>query len=164
MTAERDDMAEKDEWGAQVSGAVAALMRRSTRAHLYGVLTEGVGPGINEATYPVLSGLARTGPRSAAALASEVGIDRSVTSRHATRLEKAGLLRREPDPSDRRATLLVLTADGERAVEVMRDRLAAAIDDYLGTWDPAEAAAFVTYLRRFTEEGPWRQGPDGDAD
>ncbi len=149
-------MSERNEWGAQVSASVGALLRRSTRAHLYGVLTEGMGEGVNESTYPVLSGLARTGPRSAAALASEIGIDRSVTSRHATRLENAGLLARQPDPADGRATLLVLTPAGQQAVDVMRDRLAEAIGDYLGTWDPAEAATFVGLLHRFVEDGPWK--------
>ncbi|MEU9337300.1 MarR family transcriptional regulator [Streptomyces sp. NPDC048290] len=150
-------MTSRDEWGGQVADAIAVLMQRSTRAHLYGILTEGVAPGVNEATYPVLSGLDRKGPRSAATLATEIGIDRSVTSRHATRLEEAGLLRRAPDPSDRRATLLVLTPRGERAVEVMRERLAHAVGDYLTTWDAAEADAFVTSLTRFVEEGPWGQ-------
>ncbi|MFE4540028.1 MarR family winged helix-turn-helix transcriptional regulator [Streptomyces scopuliridis] len=152
-------MSDRDEWGAQVAGAIAVLMQRGTRAQLYGILVEGVGPAINETTYPVLSGLARTGPRSAAVLATEIGIDRSVTSRHASRLEAAGLLRREPDPSDRRATLLVLTPDGERVVEVMRRRLARAVGDYLATWDPAEAGAFVASLSRFVEEGPWDRLP-----
>ena len=148
-------MSDQNEWGAQVSAAVGALIQRSTRSHLYGVLTRDMGEGINESTYPVLSGLARIGPRSAAALATEIGIDRSVTSRHATRLERAGLLERQPDPTDRRATLLVLTPAGQRAVAAMRERLAEAIGDYLGTWDPADAATFVELLHRFVEDGPW---------
>jgi DNA-binding MarR family transcriptional regulator len=148
-------VSEQNEWGTQVSAAVGALLRRSMRSHLYGVLTDGMGEGVNESTYPVLSGLARTGPRSAAALASEIGIDRSVTSRHATRLENAGLLERQPDPDDGRATLLVLTSAGQRAVATMRERLATAIGDYLGTWDQADAATFVKLLDRFVEDGPW---------
>lgn len=145
----------RQDWGTQVAAAMGTLLRRGTRAQLYGALTDAIAPEVNEATYPVLSGLARTGPRSAAALASDIGVDRSVSSRHATRLEQAGLLRREPDPEDGRATLLMLTAEGEQAVAVMRERLATAIGEYLGTWEPAEAAAFVSGLRRFVEQGPW---------
>jgi DNA-binding MarR family transcriptional regulator len=157
--APRTDAARQAEWGAQVAAALGTLLHRGTRAQLYGALTEGIAPEVNEATYPVLSGLARTGPRSAAALAAEIGVDRSVSSRHATRLEHAGLLRREPDPADGRATLLVLTPAGERAVAAMRARLAAAIGEHLGTWEPAEAAAFVSGLRRFVEQGPWTAPP-----
>jgi len=148
-------MTADQEVGAQVADAVGQLLRRSARAGLYRELTAGLDPAVNEATYPVISGLARTGPATAAGLAAEIGVDRSVASRHATRLERAGLLRREPDPSDRRGTLLTLTPEGEKLIAAMRGRLAGAIDRYLATWPPGEAAAFAGALRRFTEHGPW---------
>jgi hypothetical protein len=37
----------------------------------------------------------------------------------------------------------------------MRQRLAAALDEYLATWPPGEARQFAASLRRFTEEGPF---------
>jgi DNA-binding MarR family transcriptional regulator len=138
--------------GEQVARALGDLLRRSARSRVYGALTTGLGPALDEATYPVLSGLARTGPVTAARLAADVGLDRSVVSRHADRLEAAGLLRRDPDPADRRGTLLALTAAGQRAVAEMRRRLAAELDDYLATWPPADAAAFARALLRFTED------------
>ena len=138
--------------GEQVAQALGDLLRRSARSRVYGALTTGLGPALDEATYPVLSGLARTGPATAARLAADVGLDRSVVSRHADRLEAAGLLRRDPDPADRRGTLLVLTGAGRRAVTEMRRRLAAQLDDYLGAWPAADAAAFARFLTRFTED------------
>ena len=79
-------------------------------------------------TYPVISALARFGPLSAAQLSEETGIDRSVVSRRATRLEAAGLVERTPDPCDGRAVLLVLTEAGTQ---------------------------FAGHLRRFAEQGPF---------
>ncbi|MED7951521.1 MULTISPECIES: MarR family transcriptional regulator [unclassified Streptomyces] len=130
-------------------------MRRGTRTTLYHRLTEHLGEAVDEVTYPVLSGLGRTGPRSAADLAVEIGLDRSGVSRRATRLEAAGLLRRQPDPHDQRATLLALTPDGERTVAEMRRRLADSIEATLATWPPAEAGIFARALQRFTEQGPF---------
>src|SRR5580698_9742148 len=98
--------------GAQIAEALGLLLRRATRTGLYRELTAGLGEAVDELTYPVLSGLARTGPRTAAALAQDVGLDRSGVSRYASRLEAAGLLRREPDPADGRAVLLTLTSLG----------------------------------------------------
>lgn len=49
-----------------VTDAVGRLIRRSARAGLYRELTAGLDPAVNEATYPVISGLARTGPATAA--------------------------------------------------------------------------------------------------
>ncbi|MFJ5228528.1 MarR family winged helix-turn-helix transcriptional regulator [Kitasatospora sp. NPDC088391] len=141
--------------GPEIADALGVLLRRTTRARLHGRLTEGMGPALDELTYPVLSALARTGPRSAADLGPEVGLDRSGVTRRASRLEEAGLVRREPDPADRRAQLLVLTGPGERAVAELRRRLAGLIDDSLADWPPGEAAAFARGLRRFTTEGPF---------
>jgi DNA-binding MarR family transcriptional regulator len=131
------------------------LLRRSSRARLYGTLTAGLGDALDEATYPVISGLDRYGSRSAAQLAEDIGLDRSVVSRHATRLAAAGLIERRPDPADRRAALLALTAAGQRAVAQMRARLAAALDDYLADWPPGEAERFAASLRRFASQGPF---------
>lgn len=114
-----------------------------------------MGEGVDEVTYPVLSALARTGPRSAADLAPDVGIDRSGVTRRASRLEAAGLIRREADPHDRRAHLLVLTERGQLAVAELRARLAAHITASLSSWPPGEAEAFAHQLRRFTAEGPF---------
>ncbi|MEU6285422.1 MarR family transcriptional regulator [Streptomyces sp. NPDC047028] len=131
------------------------MLRRSTRTKLHGRLTEGMGEALDEVTYPVLSALARTGPCSAAELAPDVGLDRSGVTRRASRLEAAGLIRREPDPVDRRASLLVLTEQGERVVGELRERLAGHIVRSVASWTPEEVEAFARQLRRFTVEGPF---------
>jgi DNA-binding MarR family transcriptional regulator len=141
--------------GTEVAEALGLLLSRSARARLYGRLTADLESALDEATYPVISGLARFGPVPAARLAEEIGLDRSVVSRHADRLARAGLLERRDDPADRRAALLVLTDSGQRAVGEMRRRLAGAFDDYLATWPPEEAERFAAAFRRFAEHGPF---------
>lgn len=143
------------EVGHEVAEVLGQLLKRSARTGLYSGLTEGLGEGVDEITYPVLSGLARTGPCSAADLAWEVGLDRSGVSRRAGRLEAVGLLRREPDPNDGRAVLLVLTDRGTETVNVLRERLVRRIDESLAAWPPDEARAFAAGLRRFVAEGPF---------
>ncbi|MFJ9690766.1 MarR family winged helix-turn-helix transcriptional regulator [Kitasatospora sp. NPDC101183] len=141
--------------GREIADALGTLLKRGTRVRLHRRLTEGLGEAVDETTYPVLSGLARTGPRSAADLAGEIGLDRSGVTRRATRLEEAGLLRREPDPHDRRATLLALTDAGRRTVDTTRHRLAAHIEASLASWPPEEARAFARQLHRFVTDGPF---------
>ncbi|MEE4422447.1 MULTISPECIES: MarR family winged helix-turn-helix transcriptional regulator [Streptomyces] len=144
-----------NEAGHGIADALGILLRRTTRTKLHRKLTEGMGPALDELTYPVLSGLARTGPCSAADLAPEVGLDRSGVTRRASRLEDAGLIRREPDPADRRAYLLVLTEQGQLTVAELRARLANHIMASLSSWPPGEVEAFARYLRRFTFDGPF---------
>jgi DNA-binding MarR family transcriptional regulator len=140
-----------------VAAALGLLLQRSFRVRLYGQLTEGIVPGLDKTTYPVLSGIDRAGPSSAADLALAVGLDRSGVSRRATRLEQAGLLARQPDPRDARAALLVLTAAGEQAIATMRARLTDAISASFSSWPAGQAEAFASALGRFVSDGPFQQ-------
>jgi DNA-binding MarR family transcriptional regulator len=88
-------------------------------------------------------------------LAPDAALDRSGVTRRASRLEAAGLIRREPNPSDRRATLLVLISSGERVVTELRERLAAHIARSLESWPSDDAGIFALYLRRFMDDGPF---------
>ncbi|MFI9081494.1 MarR family winged helix-turn-helix transcriptional regulator [Streptomyces sioyaensis] len=144
---------EHEDVGVAVADALGVLLRRENRAQIYGEVTRNIAEGIDEVSYPVISGLARQGPCTAAKLAVEVGLDRSVVSRRATDLQAAGLLVRSPDPSDSRGTLLMLTPAGHAAVAAMRSRLAHLIEEHLGEWPTEEVAVFVKILRHFVEDG-----------
>ncbi|GAB7067193.1 hypothetical protein JCM12141A_14820 [Mycolicibacterium hodleri] len=135
--------------GDLVAEQLGRLLLRSTRQHLYLRLVAGVD-GLDVATYPVLSGLGRLGPTTATHLASVIGVDRSATTRYASKLEAGGLVRRTVDPGDARATRLALTPAGTTALTATRRALSAAMDDVLSGWPAAEAAAFAASLERFT--------------
>lgn len=141
--------------GHDIAESLGQLLRRGTREHFYTRLTDGLGEAVDELTYPVLSGLARTGACSAADLGREIGLDRTTVTRRADRLERAGLLERRPDPADGRATLLALTEDGCTVIAVSRQRLDAGIDESLAAWPEGDAQTFARLLRRFLDEGPF---------
>ena len=134
----------------QIATALGALLLRGNRSHLYDRLTEGVD-GVDSTTYPVLSGLARSGPATASRLADVIGLDRTVTTRYATRLERAGLVTRAADADDGRATRLSLTPEGRRAVQAMRAALASILADALRTSEPEEIEIFARVLQRLLD-------------
>lgn len=75
--------------------------------------------GLSEPDYEVLSTLSER-PRHTSTLgeqADKMGWSRSRLSRHATRMEARGLLRRAADPADGRGCLLTLTAQGLAALD-----------------------------------------------
>lgn len=74
--------------------------------------------GLSEPDYEVLSTLSeRPGRLSALGeQAAKMGWSPSRLSRHVTRMEARGLVRREADPADGRGCLLVLTRDGLAAL------------------------------------------------
>ncbi|MFE6777790.1 MarR family winged helix-turn-helix transcriptional regulator [Streptomyces sp. NPDC057702] len=127
--------------------ALGQLLLRRNRSVLYNAALESAPAGVDRQTYPVLSGLARLGPQSAARLADEVGIDRSGASRYADRLESAGLLERRPDPHDGRVTLLALTPRGRDAVARLRDGLTRHLAGRIADWPDGQAQALVDGIR-----------------
>lgn len=131
----------------ELEQVLGQLLLRRNRSALYDAVLDQAPPGIDRQTYPVLSGLARLGPQSAARLADEIGIDRSGASRYADRLEAAGLLRRGPDPADGRAILLALTAEGDAAVALLRDALTRHLAGRIADWPDAQARALVDGIR-----------------
>ena len=137
----------------RIADALGVLLQRRFRSDLYLRLTDGVHDAVDAASYPVISGVDRTGPISAAALGEAIGLDRSVVSRRAAQLIDAGLLSAGADAADARATLLSLTDAGRRVVKVLRRRLADAVDDHLAGWDVEDRQRFAALLSRFVEPG-----------
>jgi DNA-binding MarR family transcriptional regulator len=137
--------------GDDLEEVLGRFLQRRNRMRLYrGMLTD-APDGVDKSNYPVLSGLERLGPRTAAQLALEVGLDRSRVSRHADRFEELGLLRRAPDPLDGRGSLLVLTAAGEAAVADLRGALARHLDQVIADWPDGLADAVVEGLGRLMD-------------
>ncbi|MET7851298.1 MarR family transcriptional regulator [Streptomyces avermitilis] len=69
----------------------------------------------------------RRGPASMSVLATTLTCDASNMTGIVDRLEKRGLVRREPSPSDRRVKNVILTAEGERVINVIRGKMHATL-------------------------------------
>ena len=83
-------------------------------------------------------------------VAAACALDPSTTSRAVGAAERAGLVRRVPDPHDGRASLLELTDAGRATLAdavVWYDALLAAA---LRDWTGEDVAQFGAHLRRFT--------------
>ena len=77
-------------------------------------------------------------------LASTVVLSRSGLTGLVDRLEKAGLLRREPDPADGRGSFAALTDEGARMRERMWPVYAKGIAEHFGTHVTDEEAEVLT--------------------
>lgn len=85
--------------------------------------------GLDRRSYHVLGKLRSVGPpyrRSAGQLAEHMGLSSGAMTNRLDRMESAGLVRRLPDPNDRRGTLIEPTDDGlsiwDRAVATQAQR------------------------------------------
>ncbi|BBH69097.1 hypothetical protein ACTI_57820 [Actinoplanes sp. OR16] len=84
-------------------------------------------------------------------LAIQTGLDPSTVSRAVASLVAHGLVAREPDPHDGRATVLVVTAAGRNALAETVTWYERVLDRALADWSPAEVAAFNISLGRFAQ-------------
>lgn len=98
--------------------------------------------------YEVLSAVVHDRPPTQAALATRLGIDRTVMTYLIDELDAAGLARREPDPTDRRARRIVATARGAEIVAGLDAQVARAEDELLAALEPAERTALRGLLAR----------------
>lgn len=90
--------------------------------------------------------LAAIGPRSQQVLSEELRIDRSVMVGIADELEKAGYVRRERDPADRRAYAVTITAPGRRALAKAEKSIPEFLDRTFAALTPAERDQLTTLL------------------
>ncbi|MGL4745345.1 MAG: MarR family winged helix-turn-helix transcriptional regulator [Phycicoccus sp.] len=110
-----------------------------------------VHPGVDPLAYPLLFTL-RRGPRRVSDLAVAVHSDVSTVSRQVRSLVDLDLVRRGPDPDDRRAQALTLTAGGEALVIRIREERDAWLTDLLHGWSPTDTRAFARLLARFATD------------
>jgi DNA-binding MarR family transcriptional regulator len=89
------------------------------------------GEGLTPTQYSVLALVRARGPLGLAELAELEGLNPTMVSRVIRVLDDAGLIRRQPDPSDLRAARVEVTPDGEQVHELIRKARTRVLTDCL---------------------------------
>jgi DNA-binding MarR family transcriptional regulator len=105
--------------------------------------------GVDKSAFVLLGTLHMQGPMRAGALAEAVFADPSTISRQVAALVRDGLVERQADPEDGRASVLAVTPAGQAVVETNRLRRTKAIAGMLADWAPADQERFVELFERF---------------
>lgn len=96
--------------------------------------------------------LVRVGPMRQTALAELVHADQSTVSRHVAALVERGLVHRAADPSDGRATLLVVTEAGQAELAALRSEREAHLSRITAGWSEADLAALTALFGRLLDD------------
>jgi DNA-binding MarR family transcriptional regulator len=104
--------------------------------------------GVYEGQQFVLRLLWREDGLTPGQLARQLGLSTPTVTRAATRMEAAGLLRREPHPGDRRLVRLWLTPRGRELEGVIGPEMQALTEQTLAGFTGAERTELVRALRR----------------
>jgi DNA-binding MarR family transcriptional regulator len=133
----------------------ADLVRCETR--LYNALNDRLRErhGIVTSQYEFLHHLREHPGSRVADLAAEFAIGIGATSKGIDRLERHGWVARQPNPADRRSSLLVLTDDGVRladaAERTFTERVTELVEGTLGRTRAAAVAEVLALLRTALE-------------
>ncbi|NYF57472.1 MarR family winged helix-turn-helix transcriptional regulator [Micromonospora purpureochromogenes] len=132
-----------------VEDELTALLRRG-RALSWEIARE-VHPNLEPNAYGLLLWLRRSGSIRLTDLAVRLGIGKGTLSRQIHGLEGLGLVRRDPDPDDRRAALISLTEEGTRRFDAARAARLGQIRKTMESWPRRDVAEFARLLHRFNE-------------
>jgi DNA-binding MarR family transcriptional regulator len=150
-----------DDLAGELARTVSGL-HRASRRRTGAVMPGGALPAAQGELLVVVS--RRPGIRVAAA-ADQLHLADNSVSTLVNALAEAGLLRREADPTDRRAARLSLTAAGERRIAIWRDARAGLFERALeraAPGDRATVAAALPALRRVLDALRDDDGPEGE--
>ncbi len=99
----------------------------------------------------VLASLRRSGPRTLPQIARARSVSRQYIQAVVSRLRELGLVEVAPNPGDKRASLVSLTAAGRRMLEEMRDREAKLLERLPLKASKKELRAAASILQRVRE-------------
>ena len=144
---------------APPSGDTLEALIRSTQALARLLATGGVVESvlrrsridITRADIHLLGSVAQAGePIRLGDLAERLAVDAPSVTRRVQALEARQLLRRRPDPVDRRAQRIDLTAAGTRILERAMAAYRAWLADVLADWSEADRELLADLLARYT--------------
>jgi DNA-binding MarR family transcriptional regulator len=140
-----------------------SLLLRRARANA-SELSREVHPDLDGSAYMLLSYVVQADGLRAGDLAALFGVDKGAISRQVTRLERAGLIERRPDPDDRRAQVLVATREGARRHAAAIAQRRARFRERLRDWPDADVATLARLLGRLNVTADGHPQPPGGAD
>ena len=132
----------------ELSASIASLMRSFHRAKAQFVAA--TEHDVAWSAHVVLARLATEGPLRAGELAELIQSDPSTVSRQVASIVKAGLVKREADPDDGRASLLVLTEEGRRVYRQQLDVRSRHMATMLRDWSEQDCRQLTFLLARLT--------------
>jgi DNA-binding MarR family transcriptional regulator len=106
--------------------------------------------GLTYARMRLLGALHCHGPQIMTSISDELGVTRRNITALVDALEEEGLVRRRPHPTDRRATVIELTPEGERRTDAMYDEHREAVAELfcgLSEEDQRELIRLLDLLR-----------------
>lgn len=138
--------------GVQVRRGFAQLAHWASRPDVRRYLYGSAGVRLSPADAGLLEFLTKNGPTRISDLAVVQGVDKSTMTPQVRRLEERGFVIRDPDATDRRATLLSTSPAGLEAQRRIGQAGAAVMDEILSSWSKEDREALGALMVRFANQ------------
>ncbi|MEZ0359749.1 MarR family winged helix-turn-helix transcriptional regulator [Mycobacterium sp. SA01] len=142
----------KDESLDSISRSLAQVVRLTSSRSLFARQAGAAGVGLTQPSYALLRILLDSGPLPMGALARGAHMDLGMATRQVTSLVDAGLVTRNPDPTDLRVALVAVTPQGRREAGKLLDVRVGHLRRALSGWTEAELDQFDRFLIRFVAD------------
>jgi DNA-binding MarR family transcriptional regulator len=126
-------------------------LNRANHALRSQMVARGLDGGVELAAYGLLFQLVVDGPKRSSSLAESACVDPSTVSRQVGQLVTAGLVERQPDPEDGRATLLAATPAGHELHEAKMRRRIRMFSRLVEGWSDDDVETLTALLARYND-------------
>lgn len=133
----------------QLENQVGILLRRVKRALAERAAL--VHPDLPPASYVLLVWLVDAGPRRSSEISEAFDLDKGAVSRQVRLLAELGLVDKQADPADGRATLLTATEEARRRLAAVGEKRLGELDTRLADWTEEDLSSLVATLARYNE-------------
>jgi MarR family 2-MHQ and catechol resistance regulon transcriptional repressor len=124
------------------------ILMKAHRALAYHAEQSIVGLGFCFSDFATLEALLHKGPQSVSEIAHRIGLTAGSMSIALDRLERRGLIRRHPHPTDRRNRVIRLTGAGKKLIQKAFQEHASVMEDIGKSLSTEERAVLVELLKR----------------
>ena len=112
----------------------------------------GQGETLDPGTFWLLRNIAANGSMRVTDIAQHANLDVSTVSRHVAQLQKTGLIERTPDPDDRRAQLVRMTATGQQKLTADLRTRTTLLERSLESWSLEDLDQLDRAMSRFVAD------------
>ncbi|WP_326609202.1 MarR family transcriptional regulator [Streptomyces scopuliridis] len=136
----------------EIASALDRVAYLTGRARQHERLMALAGVELDRAAAALLQRIAESEPLRSGELAARMSVEASHITRQVQQMEKAGYVTRVPDPDDRRAQRVRLTAAGQEAVDRIREASRRGMQMALADWTPEELHQLATLFHRMVDD------------
>jgi DNA-binding MarR family transcriptional regulator len=137
---------------SRIDDALNTLVRRTQGPRAQEQLAARAGLPLERAAYPLLRRIGEGETVRTSAVAAALSVDVSTVSRQVKQLELEGLVSREPDASDGRASILTLTTSGHEALARARRARRELLAEVLAGWPEADRSRLADLICRLADD------------